>query len=1571
MKRTITPMHIMLTILSLMAIIKNVSAQNRPFPQQMNWSGCIKPNHVSQAQLDADVISFYESWKTNYLKPTNMPNGYYVEGGCTGCVVPSKGTSEGHGYGMLVTVLMAGYDPNAKTYYDGLYNFFDQHRSTINNELMGWNVAVDERQNAFSSATDGDMDIAYSLLLAHYQWGSDGTIDYLQEAVDMINNGLKGGDFGLSNHRVLLGDWANNSSYDTRSSDWMTAQIRAYYEHTGDNFWTNVNDECYYIIDEITSNYAPSTGLMPDFVINATPQPAPPNFLEADTDDDYSWNACRYPWRVAMDYGHYGTIEAKTAMDNVSSWLISATANNPSNIKAVYTLAGTAMNTWSSLAFTAPFVTSCVTNPSNQSYLNAGWDVIKNPDNSYFGDCISLLCMLYISGNWWIPEDNGVSCSVPDLGSDVSLCGAGSATLDGGISSDGTKTFTWEKDGSTVAGPSTSLDTYVASSAGTYTLTIDSAGACSSSDEIVVTATLQSPNLGPDVDLCDPATVTLDANVSGGGISYSWEKDGSAIAGETSSTLSNVNSAGIYTVIISASGCGTDSDDITVTSSVPAGVNDTICSAGTADLSVTGGVAPFDWYTASSGGTSLNTGNTYSPSVASTTTYYVGSGGGSSSATGGRSGNSGSGWYESPGNFDYQLQFDAYQDFTLDYVTVYAQGAQTITLSIYESDNSTLVGTVSVAVNAGQSQIPVGIFVPAGTDYRMSAVGTNGLIWLDDNASLPYETPGVLSIHTFITPWGSESWYWAFYDWQVTVGAECERIPVVAVIDPVHPSCSGGCDDPGSATLSPSNPAAQCGGSITLTASESGSGAFEYEFFRDGVSIQGPGSSNTYDAAQSGSYTVEITDPNDPGACVSVSSAVNVTIDDAPSISVAGSNQTVCEGATINLSANNPTIGTGIWSKVAGTGSVDNTSSNTTTVSGITAGTSSTFRWTIGNGSCPDETDEVIVTVDAAPSTAMAGSDQSVCSATAVLSANTPAIGTGVWTTVSGSGSADSPSSNTSAVSGLTSGSSTTLRWTISNGVCTPTFDEVVITRSTSLAVSVVVSLDQTTVCEGDNVTATATGTNGGSAPQYEWFVNSSSVQGPGTSDVYTFSPADGDQVHVVMTSDLTCTSNNPATSNSISINVDQQPDEANAGNDISVCTSSANLNAGAITIGSGQWSLVSGCGTLSNNQDPNTAVTGLCNGDNVFSWTTSNGVCPDDVDQIIVTRTTMAPVSVSVTASSSSICEGASVTFSGTGNNGGSNPQYEWFVNSLSTQGPGSSNTFTYTPTDGDVVHAVYTSDLGCASNNPATSNSENISVISNANVEVTILLDESTICEGEQVTATATETNGGSIPQYEWFVNSVSTQGPSTQSSYTFTPANNDQVYVIMTSDLSCTTGNPATSASESIAVDNEPDVASAGDDQIICSTSANLSANTPVVGVGAWSVITGSVTIDNSSSPTAIISGISDDVLLSWTISNGVCASSSDEILITHDCPTSAADEIINSFRVYPNPFSSGLIVEGEGIDTIEVLDISGKGLLSQETTDFLTRLDLESYPSGVYILKVHQGTSVVAKRIMKQD
>lgn len=384
-------------------VSKKKDTNHKPFPQATVYKNSIKPNHKSQNELNQDIVTYYEKWKEDYLRPTKMEGGYYVHGECTNCKVPSKGTSESHGYGMLITVMMAGQDSMAKTYFDGFFKFFDTHRSTLNNEMMGWNVAQDERSNAFESATDGDMDIAYALLLAHDQWGSNGTINYLQEAKDMITKGLKVSCINPKSKRVVLGDW-DSTAWASRSSDWMNAQMRAYGKATNDPFWNEVIDTTYYLIDEITTNFSPTTGLVPDFTTGTPPQPVDDEFLEKETDNDYSWNACRYPWRVTMDYLHYGDARSLKAMALFSNWAKKSCNNDPAKFTSVFKLDGTPIETYNSTAFISPMLVACMVDSNNQEFLNKGWERVKADHYAYFNDSINLLCMMLMSGNWWIPE---------------------------------------------------------------------------------------------------------------------------------------------------------------------------------------------------------------------------------------------------------------------------------------------------------------------------------------------------------------------------------------------------------------------------------------------------------------------------------------------------------------------------------------------------------------------------------------------------------------------------------------------------------------------------------------------------------------------------------------------------------------------------------------------------------------------------------------------------------------------------------------------------------------------------------------------------------------------------------------------------------------------------------------------------------------------------------------------------------------------------------------------------------------------------------------------------------------
>ncbi|MBP8959116.1 MAG: gliding motility-associated C-terminal domain-containing protein [Bacteroidales bacterium] len=112
-----------------------------------------------------------------------------------------------------------------------------------------------------------------------------------------------------------------------------------------------------------------------------------------------------------------------------------------------------------------------------------------------------------------------------------------------------------------------------------------------------------------------------------------------------------------------------------------------------------------------------------------------------------------------------------------------------------------------------------------------------------------------------------------------------------------------------------------------------------------------------------------------------------------------------------------------------------------TAVPGVYALTSLKYNGGTENGTV----DATPVTTYAEPTTAMAGPDQAVCGiTTAILAGNTPVLGTGLWSIVSGNGGTIiTPSSPTSQFIGL-NGNVYTLRWTISNGFCN-SMDDVII----------------------------------------------------------------------------------------------------------------------------------------------------------------------------------------------------------------------------------------------------------------------------------------------------------------------------------------------------------------------------------------------------------------------------------------------------------------------------------------------------------------------------------------------
>ncbi len=416
---------LLLLWLITMAPVCSEAKPRRPFPQHVKYAeGTLLPS-APEAERDAIVIGFYQFWKERYLFTAGKGEFYVYshpeKGEIPASREESRAVSEGQGYGMLISVMMAGADPQAQTVFDGLYRHVQANPARKSRYLMAWRQIYKkgelkpvENVNDLSSATDGDLDIACALLLADRQWGSKGEIDYRQEGLKRLEAILKE-ETDAKRRVFLLGDWVDPKEKHAggiRPSDFLPAHLRTFSAASDDPRWKALLERYYAIFAGMVSATIPPTGLLPDFAVEEEENPgrylpAPRNYLEGNFDGAYFYNACRIPWRLGCDYLLHSDRRALAVLDPLNRWLREATGGKPEAIVAGYQLDGTPLGKDRSVAFLAPLAVAAMIPPESegaQEWLDALWVAVvrSNPDeDAYYGNTLKMLSLIVLSGNWW------------------------------------------------------------------------------------------------------------------------------------------------------------------------------------------------------------------------------------------------------------------------------------------------------------------------------------------------------------------------------------------------------------------------------------------------------------------------------------------------------------------------------------------------------------------------------------------------------------------------------------------------------------------------------------------------------------------------------------------------------------------------------------------------------------------------------------------------------------------------------------------------------------------------------------------------------------------------------------------------------------------------------------------------------------------------------------------------------------------------------------------------------------------------------------------------------------------
>lgn len=315
-----------------------------------------------QVQTREMLCEEWEDWKENYLSESGSLRVISTDNINT--------TSESMGFGLLLSVYF-----NEKTTFDSLYRYVKLCSNA--NGLMNWKTKDGQIVGA-GTDTGADENIALALIFADSMWGSNGDMNYANDARTLLDN--------IHTHSITSNYINPGDDFD--SPKFLSQVAPGWYDifedFSGQSFWSTVKANEYNLVLQATN---PSTGLFPDRCIIGG----------ASLGSEFGYEAIQLIFRMAVSYSWYGDANAKNYL---SKMLVFFNNIGAENIVDGYALNGTPKRNNHSPAFVSAISAGFMTGTSMQQATEFYEECYATKDNYFYNATLRLLSLMYMTGNF-------------------------------------------------------------------------------------------------------------------------------------------------------------------------------------------------------------------------------------------------------------------------------------------------------------------------------------------------------------------------------------------------------------------------------------------------------------------------------------------------------------------------------------------------------------------------------------------------------------------------------------------------------------------------------------------------------------------------------------------------------------------------------------------------------------------------------------------------------------------------------------------------------------------------------------------------------------------------------------------------------------------------------------------------------------------------------------------------------------------------------------------------------------------------------------------------------------------